>query len=76
MNEAVLSVSNLIIPRTVIEQVLAEYIFPLPSSTTPSTSKGADVDEVAWTDRLLNTMKYLDEKAINALLGLTGLKSV
>jgi sister chromatid cohesion protein PDS5 len=51
-----------------------EYILPLSSSSISSTSKASDVDEVAWTDRLLQTMKYLEEKAINAILTLTGLK--
>ncbi|KAG5641986.1 hypothetical protein DXG03_003815 [Asterophora parasitica] len=62
--------------RTVVEQVFMEYILPLPSPSTPSTSKGGDVDEVAWTDRLLHTMKYLEEKATNAMLLLTGLKQI
>lgn len=51
-----------------------EYILPLASSSISSTSKVSDVDEVAWTDRLLQTMKYLEEKSINAVLSLTGLK--
>ncbi|PFH47385.1 hypothetical protein AMATHDRAFT_152196 [Amanita thiersii Skay4041] len=59
--------------RVVVEQVVADYIFPLPSLSNTG-SKGGEVDEVAWTDRILNTMKYLTEKSINALLGLSGLK--
>ena len=35
-----------------------------------------EVDEVAWTDRLLLTMRYLDESAFGILSGLTNLKSV
>ncbi|GLB39171.1 putative cohesin-associated protein pds5 [Lyophyllum shimeji] len=62
--------------RTVVEEVVMDYIFPLPSSSTASTSKGGEVDEVAWTDRLLHTMKYLEEKSINAVLVLSGLKQV
>ncbi|KAF8067855.1 armadillo-type protein [Lyophyllum atratum] len=62
--------------RTVVEQVVMDYILPLPSSSTPSTSKGAEVDEVGWTDRLLNTMKYLEEKSINAILVLSALKQI
>ncbi|KAG6901443.1 hypothetical protein C0995_011956 [Termitomyces sp. Mi166 len=62
--------------RAVVEQVVMEYILPLPSLSTPSTSKGGEVDEVAWTDRLLHTMKYLEEKPTNALLVLTGVKQV
>jgi sister-chromatid-cohesion protein PDS5 len=55
---------------------LSDYILPLPSSSAPSTSKSVDVDEAAWTDRLLNTMKFLDEKGIKALLGMAGIKGV
>ncbi|KAG6907699.1 hypothetical protein DXG01_007755 [Tephrocybe rancida] len=62
--------------RAAVEQVVMEYILPLPSSSTPSTSKGGELDEVAWTDRLLLTMKYLEERSTNALLLLTGLKQV
>ncbi|KAG5654557.1 hypothetical protein H0H81_000082 [Sphagnurus paluster] len=62
--------------RMIVEQVVAEYILPLPSSSTSNTSKGGDVDEVAWTDRLLQTMKYLGEKSTNAMLLLTGLKHI
>jgi sister chromatid cohesion protein PDS5 len=51
-----------------------EYILPLPTSSASSTSKASDIDEVAWTDRLLQMMKYLEEKSINAILTLTGLK--
>jgi sister-chromatid-cohesion protein PDS5 len=51
---------------------MAEYILPLPA--IGSNTKGNDTDESAWTDRLLNTMKYMDETAIKALLTLTGLK--
>ncbi|KAH0581979.1 hypothetical protein H2248_011642 [Termitomyces sp. 'cryptogamus'] len=62
--------------RLVAEQVVMGYVLPLPSSSTPSTSKGGEVDEVAWTDRLLHTMKYLEEQPTNALLSLTGVKQV
>jgi sister-chromatid-cohesion protein PDS5 len=64
--------SFLWLPRHVAEQVLADYIFPLPS--TSSNGKGGEVDEVAWTERLLLTMKFLDDKAITSLLNLSGLK--
>ncbi|KAJ6484326.1 armadillo-type protein [Mycena vitilis] len=58
--------------RTVVEDVIAEYILPLPSASTPSTSKNTEVDEVAWTDRLLTIMAFLDdEHAFNALLNIT-----
>ncbi|RXW15368.1 hypothetical protein EST38_g10488 [Candolleomyces aberdarensis] len=57
--------------RSVVEQVIADYILPLPSSG----SKGPEVDEVAWTDRLLSVMRLLTEKSIKALLGLSGIKA-
>ncbi|EMD34698.1 hypothetical protein CERSUDRAFT_116889 [Gelatoporia subvermispora B] len=61
--------------KAVAEQVLADYILPLPS--LPSTSaKGSEVDEAAWTDRLLFTMKFLNEAAINALLSFSGVKVI
>ncbi|KAF8634850.1 hypothetical protein AX17_004098 [Amanita inopinata Kibby_2008] len=62
--------------RAVIEQVVADFILPLPTPSPNAGSKGSDLDEVAWTDRLLNTIKYLSEKSINALLGLSGLKNL
>lgn len=62
--------------RAIVEQVFAEYILPLPSqpSSSSSSTKPADVDEVAWTDRLLFTMRFLDEQAINVLVGISGIK--
>ncbi|KAF7430453.1 hypothetical protein PC9H_006160 [Pleurotus ostreatus] len=63
--------------RGTIEMVFALYILPLPSSTTtrPSTSKNTlEIDDGAWTERLLTVMKFLDEKAIQGLLLLTGMK--
>ena len=62
------------LPRAATEQTFSEYILPLPSASSPSTSKNVEVDEVAWTDRLLNIMQYLDEKAVKALLAMTGIK--
>ncbi|KAG1784584.1 armadillo-type protein [Suillus plorans] len=60
--------------RLAAEQVIADFVFPLPSSSSASTSKNVDVNEVAWTDRLLNTMGYLDDRGVNAVLLLSGLK--
>ena len=54
---------------------MADFILPLPSLLSPS-SKAGEVDEVTWTERLLNTMKYLTDKSVNALLGLSGLKNL
>ncbi|KAG1732950.1 armadillo-type protein [Suillus lakei] len=60
--------------RLAAEQVIADFVFPLPSVSSASTSKSVDVDEVAWTDRLLNTMNYLDDRGVNAVLLLSGIK--
>jgi len=59
------------VTRSIAEQVLAEYVFPLQ----PSGSKATDVNEVAWTERLLHTMRFLDEKATQQLMNLSGLKT-
>lgn len=59
------------IVRSIAEQVLADYVFPFQ----PSGSKATDVNEVAWTERLLHTMKFLDEKATQHLINLSGLKT-
>ncbi|KAJ7695426.1 cohesin-associated protein Pds5 [Mycena rosella] len=61
--------------RPLVEDVVAEYILPLPSSSTPSTSKGAEIDEVAWTDRLLTVMAFLDDDhAVNTLITISALQ--
>lgn len=54
------------VARPIATKVVAEYVLPLPS-------KGDDVE--AWTDQLLTTMNFLDEKATNALFGISGLKA-
>ncbi|KAF5318692.1 hypothetical protein D9619_010650 [Psilocybe cf. subviscida] len=61
--------------RAMVEQVLFESILPLPSAASPSATKEKTVDEVAWTDRLLGTMRYLSDKSINTLIGISGLKA-
>ena len=50
----------------IAEQTIAENILPLPA-------KGDD--ETAWTERLLNIMRFMDEKAISTLMTISGLKS-
>ncbi|KAI0371302.1 hypothetical protein BV20DRAFT_1120710 [Pilatotrama ljubarskyi] len=60
--------------KAVAEQTLADYILPLPSLPTSSSSKGGEIDEVSWTDRLLLTMRYLDEVSINTLYSFSNLK--
>ena len=62
--------------RSLAEQVIFDYILPLPSIATSSATKEKEVDEVSWTDRLLITMRHLSEKSIEALIGLSSLKSV
>ncbi|KAH9849574.1 armadillo-type protein [Lenzites betulinus] len=60
--------------KAIAEQTIADFILPLPSLPSSSSSKGAEIDEVAWTDRLLLTMRYLDEVAINTLYSFSNLK--
>jgi hypothetical protein len=66
----------LISSRSLVEQVMFDYILPLPSIATSSATKEKEVDEVSWTDRLLITMRHLSEKSIVVLIGLSCLKSV
>ncbi|KAJ7096724.1 armadillo-type protein [Mycena belliarum] len=62
--------------RPLVDDMVAEYVLPLPSST-PSTSRGVEVDEVAWTDRLLTVMAYLDDDhAVNTLISMSSLQRV
>ncbi|PIL27726.1 hypothetical protein GSI_10879 [Ganoderma sinense ZZ0214-1] len=60
--------------KALVEQTITDFILPLPSLPNSSSSKGSEVDEIAWTDRLLLTMRYLDEVAVNTLTGFTNLK--
>lgn len=53
-----------------------DYILPLPSIATSSTTKEKEVDEASWTDRLLITMRHLSEKSIVVLIGLSCLRSL
>ncbi|KAH9932198.1 armadillo-type protein [Fomitopsis serialis] len=63
--------------KSIAEQIVADYIFPLPSPPSSSSSKSnGDVDEAAWTDRLLYVMTFLDEQAINALLSFSGMRGL
>lgn len=67
---------TLVSSRSVVEQVMFDYILPLPSIATSSATKEKEVDEVSWTDRLLITMRHLSEKSIAVLIGLSCLKSL
>lgn len=59
-----------------VEQALSDHILPFPSYTpNAANGKTAEVDETAWTDRLLNVMRYLSEKGVTALLNLSNLKT-
>ncbi|KAF9255405.1 hypothetical protein L218DRAFT_884207 [Marasmius fiardii PR-910] len=67
--------------RPAVEQAFYEYILPLPtpsSGPSTSTSKGAsvEVDEVAWTNRLLSTILYLPERSTNSLQTLTNIRNI
>ncbi|KAI0075977.1 ARM repeat-containing protein [Panus rudis PR-1116 ss-1] len=53
--------------KGVVEQVVDEFILPLPQLNS--------ADEVAWTDRLLFIMKFLDESSTNILLTLSHIKA-
>ncbi|THV07080.1 hypothetical protein K435DRAFT_772803 [Dendrothele bispora CBS 962.96] len=44
-------------------------------SGSGSGSGSEEIDPVAWTDRLLTTMRYLTPKSLQALLSISGLKS-
>ena len=67
---------SFIFSRSLAEQVIFDYILPLPSIATSSATKEKEVDELSWTDRLLIVMRHLSEKSIAVLIGLSGLKSV
>ncbi|EDR01919.1 uncharacterized protein LACBIDRAFT_254367 [Laccaria bicolor S238N-H82] len=62
--------------RSAVERVMAEYVLPLPTPANVSGSKGSEIDEVAWTDRLLSTLRYLSDQSISTLLSLSGLKQM
>ena len=64
------SLNNL--SRSITDQAFADFILPLPSS---SSNKSSDIDETAWTDRLLFTTGLLDDQARNSLLSQSGIKS-
>ena len=55
---------------------MAEYVLPLPTPANVSGSKGSEIDEVAWTDRLLSILRYLSDQSISTLLSLSGLKQM
>jgi sister-chromatid-cohesion protein PDS5 len=54
----------------VAEDTIQAYIFPVPPK-----DKLDSQFEVSWVDRLLITMRFLDEKAIANMLAMTPLKS-
>ncbi|KAH9941134.1 armadillo-type protein [Epithele typhae] len=63
--------------KSLAEQVLEDHLLPLPLPPAASSSKGTDVDEVAWTDRLLLVSRHLDDEiAMNTLFSFTNLKGV
>ncbi|KAJ3762232.1 cohesin-associated protein Pds5 [Lentinula raphanica] len=63
--------------RTVVEQAISEHILPLPQFVpNAENSKIAEVDEKAWTDHLLNVMRYLTEPSVTALVVLSNIKPI
>ncbi|KAF7323824.1 hypothetical protein MKEN_00603700 [Mycena kentingensis (nom. inval.)] len=67
--------------KPLLEEILAEYILPLPGVSTPAAkdkgsakAKNDEIDEIAWTDRLLTVMAYLEADEVNSLLSLSGLQ--
>ena len=59
--------------RALAEEVIAEYILPLPSASS-SSGKTSEIDEAAWTDRLLTVLKDLEPTEKNSILAVSGLK--
>ncbi|KAI0698060.1 armadillo-type protein [Cerioporus squamosus] len=51
--------------KSLAEETIAEYILPLPTPPTAS---------LAWTDRLLLTMRHLDDISINTLYSFSNVK--
>ncbi|KAF9443853.1 ARM repeat-containing protein [Macrolepiota fuliginosa MF-IS2] len=58
--------------RDMVERVWATHILPL-TSPHPG-SKSGEIDEVQWTEKLLNVMKHLSDKSIEILVSLSGIK--
>ncbi|KAH9985602.1 armadillo-type protein [Russula vinacea] len=56
--------------KATAEHALAEYVFPLVSSYL----KENEIEESTWTDRLLTTMKFFNERTIGSLISFSGLK--
>ncbi|KAF9068921.1 armadillo-type protein [Rhodocollybia butyracea] len=75
--ELLLTSGNISDSRAVIEQVVSDHILPLPVySPNPQNGKAVEVDELAWTDRLISVMRFLSEKGVNALITLSNLKPI
>ncbi|EIN08867.1 hypothetical protein PUNSTDRAFT_67344 [Punctularia strigosozonata HHB-11173 SS5] len=60
--------------RSAAENALSEYIFPLPTASANEKGKDAGIDEGVWTDKLLTTMRFLDDKGIKSMINFTGIK--
>jgi sister-chromatid-cohesion protein PDS5 len=58
------------VSRVAAENSIAEYVFPLITLS----AKDPEIEEPIWTDRLLTTMKFLNERGINYLISFSGLK--
>ncbi|KAL0958138.1 hypothetical protein HGRIS_000306 [Hohenbuehelia grisea] len=61
--------------RPVVEDVVAKYVLPLPSASSKGKETQTDDDAAStWTSRLLAVMRHMDDKAVSALLLLSGLR--
>ncbi|KAJ3979086.1 hypothetical protein F5890DRAFT_1644283 [Lentinula detonsa] len=59
-------VTLITLKRTVVEQVLSEYIIPLPPYTpNPLNYRVAEVNETGWTDRFLNVIAFKFETELS-----------
>ncbi|KAH9161402.1 hypothetical protein EDB89DRAFT_2080638 [Lactarius sanguifluus] len=68
--ESLLQMSQSQEVKVAAENSLAEYVFPLIASS----AKDPEIEEPIWTDRLLTTMKFLNERSIGSLISFSGLK--
>ncbi|KAH9039613.1 armadillo-type protein [Lactarius pseudohatsudake] len=68
--ESLLQMSQSQEVKVAAENSLAEYVFPLIASS----AKDPEIEEPIWTDRLLTTMKFLNERGIGSLISFSGLK--
>jgi hypothetical protein len=51
--------------KAAAEPVVAEHVLPLP---------GTGTDDAAWAERLLVVMRFLEDKHVNVLVGMSAVK--